>query len=342
MALLVAARTAAAAPLSAADVEQVVARAASDAQRAGLAAWIAVTDDSGAVIGLYRMAGAPDSVRVTGTRGRGIEGQDLSAGLAAISKAGTGAFLSSGGNAFSTRTGSFIVQEHFPPKVDETPGGPLFGVQFSSITCSDVQRPALPFGIAGDPGGVPLYRDGAVVGGVGVEAATYGIDLDPEAMADADDQLAEEHAALAGQGAFAPPPAILAEKIYADGIRLPYANTAAEGAAGALPAGTWVVTPRGGTSTRFVPATRGGVAGMADPRLPTHAGTQLSASEVDAILTRAAEQTVRTRAAIRQPLGSYAHVSIAVVDVGGAVLGFFQNADAPWHSIGLWCSGATR
>src|SRR3546814_13726552 len=33
----------------------------------------------------------------------------------AIAKAVTGAYLSSGGNAFSTRTASQIVQEHFPP-----------------------------------------------------------------------------------------------------------------------------------------------------------------------------------------------------------------------------------
>src|SRR3546814_1902796 len=33
----------------------------------------------------------------------------------AIAKAVTGAYLTSGGNAFSTRTASQIVQEHFPP-----------------------------------------------------------------------------------------------------------------------------------------------------------------------------------------------------------------------------------
>jgi len=59
---------------------------------------------------------------------------------AAIAKAITGAYLSSGGNAFSTRTASQIVQEHFPP-APSTVGlesGPLFGVQFSSLPCSDV------------------------------------------------------------------------------------------------------------------------------------------------------------------------------------------------------------
>ena len=58
----------------------------------------------------------------------------------AIAKAVTGAYLSSGGNAFSTRTASQIVQEHFPP-APTTVGlesGPLFGVQFSQLPCSDL------------------------------------------------------------------------------------------------------------------------------------------------------------------------------------------------------------
>ena len=31
--------------------------------------------------------------------------------------------------AFTTRTASFIIQEHFPPKDDNRPGGPLYGEQ---------------------------------------------------------------------------------------------------------------------------------------------------------------------------------------------------------------------
>ena len=58
----------------------------------------------------------------------------------AIAKAITGAYLSSGGNAFSTRTASMIVQEHFPPSAAARglESGPLFGVQFSQLPCSDL------------------------------------------------------------------------------------------------------------------------------------------------------------------------------------------------------------
>jgi len=62
---------------------------------------------------------------------------------------------------------------------------------------------------------------------------------------------------------------------------------------------------------------------------PTRAGAVLTAADVAAVLDQAASQSAKTRAAIRQPLGSSARVSIAVVDTTGAVLGFFQTGDAP-------------
>ncbi len=43
-------------------------------------------------------------------------------------KAITAAYLSSEGNAFSTRTASQIVQEHFNPGEFGGPSGPIFGV----------------------------------------------------------------------------------------------------------------------------------------------------------------------------------------------------------------------
>ena len=108
----------------------------------------------------------------------GLEGQRVPATLAAISKAGTGAFLSSNGNAFSTRTASDIIQEHRPVGVSFVMSGPLFGVQFSSLPCTDIKNnPPLPLGLAGDPGGMPLYKNGSLVGGIGVEAdGVYSID----------------------------------------------------------------------------------------------------------------------------------------------------------------------
>ena len=59
---------------------------------------------------------------------------DSPAALAAITKAITGSYLSSGGNAFSSRTASEIVQDTFPPNpaTINLGSGPLFGVQMTA------------------------------------------------------------------------------------------------------------------------------------------------------------------------------------------------------------------
>ena len=62
------------------------------------------------------------------------------------------------------------------PASTSRPGGPLFGVQFSSLPLQRRQAPRLAArASSGDPGGVPLYKNGRVVGGVGVEGdGVYG------------------------------------------------------------------------------------------------------------------------------------------------------------------------
>ena len=131
---------------------------------------------------------------------------------------------------------------------------------------------------------------------------------------------------------FEPPETIRADHILADGVRLAYADAPPAGAATARP-GMILLGPLPGGPSHRVDVTLGGVAGQAIWFYPTRAGQVLTASDVARILTQAAQQTVRTRAAIRQPLGSSARVSIAVVDLDGNVIGFFQNQDAPRFGI---------
>src|SRR6185295_19291942 len=155
----------------------------------------------------------------------------------AIAKAVTGAYLSSGGNAFSTRTASQIVQEHFPPSAAARglESGPLFGVQFSQLPSSDLATrfgalpPAAaligpkrsPLGLSADPGGFPLYKSGVVVGGVGFMGdGIYG--FDPE-IQDVDSD-AEEAIALAASTGFTAPDAIRAERVTVDGTSLRYSD----------------------------------------------------------------------------------------------------------------------
>src|SRR5258705_7935222 len=287
------------------------------------------------------MPGAPASttIRSVGTNGSGLEGAVEPAPLAAISKAGTGSLFGTTGDAFTTRTAGFIIQEHFPPGIQFRAGGPLYGVQFSSLPCSDIKKPALPLGLSADPGGLPIYKDGVAVGGVGIEGdGIYTVDRDPSDF----DQPFEELIAASAVRGFEAPALIRADNILVDGIRLPYSNVAsppapATMAFGSLPGVVPGAFPiRSAQTSAFVPANVGGVGGEVDTRFfPFVAGAlpagpnALSATDVQTIIAHAAQQANITRAAIRQPLGSNARVSIAVVDAAGTVLGVFRQLDAP-------------
>ena len=326
--------------LSADDVENVIAQAVAQAEAGGLKAAIAVTDKEANVLGVFNMTGAPTDTLIGGTTRCapcGLDGVRVPTALAAVSKAGTGALLSSQGHAFSTRTASFIVQEHFPPRVDFTPGGPLFGVQFSQLLCSDI-NPKLALGLSADPGGVPLYKNGILVGGIGVEGdGVYGLDADP---ADKDVPV-EELAAVAATRGFETPPEIRGEQIIVNGIRFPFVNAEMPGALTLTPfnllRGSVVIIPglipdiRGDQPSQFRGITLEGVQGRVDDRFFPFIGSSggLTASEVQRIIVQAAQQAFLTRAAIRQPENSAAEVNIAVVDPGGAVLGIFSTPDAP-------------
>jgi len=200
-----------------------MAQAVAEAQARQAQATIAVTDRVGNVLAVYRMGDPrtrkmtiatelkPDGTPLVFT---GLEGIELPATglenfnldqLGAIAKAVTGAYLSSEGNAFSTRTANTIVQDHFYPNQRGQPGGPLFGVQFSQLGCSDFSQrfngsgvsvgpKRSPLRLSADPGGFPLYKKGAVVGAVGVIAdGLYSIDKiinEPRPVQDLDEVIA--------------------------------------------------------------------------------------------------------------------------------------------------------
>src|SRR5712691_7281199 len=359
------------APLTVADVQTIIAQAVTQAVASNVDATIAVVDRGGNVLGVFQMTraigtatriGSSLSPRCAPGVGRtqpticGLEDQPVPATLAANSKAGTGAFLSSNGNAFSTRTASDIIQEHRPVGVSFVASGPLFGVQFSSLPCTDIKNPPLPLGLAGDPGGMPIYKNGSLVGGIGVEAdGAYSIDPNPFDI----DIPVEELIAVAGSRGFEAPSGIRSDQSLLDGVRLPYSNaeqsqtnSATMSFNDALRLGQVVaVGPREHLAVTFFNGTlRGTVdptAGFAsatagilaariavDPQganrfpfrnSPTPGG--LTAQEVQTILTQGIQTAYALRAAIREPQDSF--VQVNVVDVDGSILGYLGTPDAP-------------
>ncbi|MEP6742599.1 MAG: heme-binding protein [bacterium] len=332
------------------EVQTIIAQAVSAAASINRPVTVAVTDREGNVLGLFAMTGAPTMMQIrgggpsqspnpiTGLVPVGLEGTRLRSALGAISKAGTAALFSTSGNAFNSRTASFIIQQHFPPGVNFQSSGPLYGVQYSSLQCSDIKIPGLPLGLSGDPGSMPIYKNGIAQGGVGIEGdGVYGIDPDP---ADFDLPFEEVIAVSAVRG-FESPPLIRADNILVNGIRLPFTNatqvlTPATIPFSGLPGAIDPLFPiRAAQPSAFTSVTVGGISGESDPRFfpfissPTGGANSLTAADVDLIISHAAQQANITRAAIRQPLGSNARVSIAVVDTAGRVLGLFRQQDAP-------------
>ncbi len=242
--------------LTTADVGRIIGQVVQEAQARHKPATIAIVDRLGLLLAVYRMNGAPANLPIeSNPRGtnaspvlvNGLSGLSVlpvlnaplvPTELEAITKAITGAYLStSRGNAFSTRTASQIVQDHFNPGTRGAPSGPLFGVQFSSLSCSDLmvnqndlgtsaftQGPhRSPLGLAGDPGGFPLYKNGQLVGGIGVKAeGPYRVD---ENIYD-NDHSTDEIEALAGTHGYEAPAGIRADTITAGGLILRYSDAA--------------------------------------------------------------------------------------------------------------------
>ena len=341
--------------LTASDVQKIIQQAVAQADASGLKVTIAVTDKEGNVLGVFKMSGARDDITIgIGTRcaagnsappfNCGLEGlrvDGAGAVLGAISKGGTAAVLSTAGGAFDPRIANFLLQEHIPPGITGAASGPLFGVQFSQLLCSDV-NPSLPLGLAADPGGIPLYKNGQPVGGVGVEGdGKYGLANRREERID---KPVEELIALAAGRGFEPSPEII-DTLFPGGVRLPYAN---QQVPPALPLTAFsslngsVVLPfsiRDTPPSKFKVVNIGGnipVRMKIDiPIIGSPSAGGLTAAEVEKVLVQGVQQALITRAVIHQPVGSHIEVSVGVVDQNGVVLGAVSTTDAPISSFDI-------
>lgn len=350
--------------LTAEDVRLLIGRAVRAVNEPALI--VAVTDRGGRILGLFRTRAAPD--QVVGNFSRTVRAEDW-----AIALARTGAFFSNNQAPLSSRTVRFISGIHFPPGIAFTPNAALYGIEntnrgcpldpeieavlplpkslagmMENLPCTSTDErgcgpgiatgkadlaDTVPYPDAVDGGGLPIFKNGRVVGGIGVVAGPRG---EKKALAEA-----------IAFSAICPPPFLASilplpvpGVIFLDGIRLPFARIGGQEVP-PVPAdfrcpslmtsdvsdfpradeGRFLVEPRPGQD---VP--EGWLVAPRDGRL-------LSRDDVQRIVVQAVTTANRTRAAIRLPEGSRARFVIAVGDLDGRMLGVFRMPDATVFSI---------
>lgn len=293
--------------LLAADVDGLIQRAALAIDDARMA--IVMVDRTGRPLGVYRKTQATDEAVET-----------------ALSLARTGAFFSHNQAPLSSRTVRTLSRENFPEAPNQ-PAAALFGIENTNRGCG-FNAPFLPgkdvpaarnlandgpsLGVTTIPGGLPLFKGGLMVGGIGVA----GIGADAAEFAAV--------AATAGTPFFVPLPLPPPGAVFVDGIRLPYVAQTTR------PAGTQPAASPGGV---YVVAPRDGAAAPDGYLIGPRGGSTLSQAEVEAIVARAADRANRTRAVIRLPLGSRARMAISVADLDGTVLALYRMPDSTIFSL---------
>ncbi|HTW23934.1 MAG TPA: hypothetical protein VMD78_10055, partial [Candidatus Baltobacteraceae bacterium] len=179
--------------LTQSDVMTIVQTAAATANSGTMA--IAVTDRLGNILAVWEGASMP-------AMSTGNFSQAVPTGELAVSLARTASFFSNDQAPLSSRTVRYISGIHFPPGIENTPNAALYGIENTNRGCplSSNYLPGqtiptattingLPdrLGIitgkvdvddsdanAVNPGGVPIFKSGHLVGGVGIA----GVPLD--------------------------------------------------------------------------------------------------------------------------------------------------------------------
>ena len=134
-----------------------------------------------------------------------------------------------GSIAFTDRAIGFLHRPFFPDGINNTQAGPFstpiaqwsvfnVGLQLdliktnfqaaivgANVPCTSI--PSLPNGIQIFPGSVPLYKNGVLVGGIGISGD--GVDQDDIICA-------------GGGNGFSPAPEIRSDQFFVRGVRLPF------------------------------------------------------------------------------------------------------------------------
>ena len=244
--------------LTEANVNTIVLQAINEATARAKPATIAVVDRVGNVLAVAQMPGAPVSATITSGRGvtTGLENKALPTTLAATAKALTAAYLSSNGNAFTSRTANQIIQEHFNPRGCEDTGRALFGVSSANwrarISTPSPPRPRgavnagphrSPAGFAADSGGLRCTRTVFLPARSGLSA---GRPMGSTSTSSMSMSTTTKVIAIAGGFGFEAPASILASNIAVNGLSLRYTDASSANLAAVSAAGSLVPVPVGG------------------------------------------------------------------------------------------------
>ena len=333
-------------PLTSADVSTVVQNAVSSVNAPMV---VAVADRAGNTLAIFKTPNAPTTS--VGDFGQSVPSDELAVGLAR-----TAAFFSNDQAPLSSRTVRFISGVHFPPGVAGAPNGDLYGIENTNRGCTlssnflpgKILNPSLkldgsigstgvvtgkadlndsqPFAV--NPGGVPLFKGGAV-GGVGVVSTSP--------------QIAEYAAFSASENSLPLPSLPSPGVVIVGGVALPFVNQRtlpAGTSAGSMAfynAGTYSVPNCPNPQQCVLPA------GMLPPEgylVGPNDGKALSHSDVDEIIMNAEATAKMTRAVIRLPIGSTARMTIAISDLDGTLLGLYRMRDGTVFSVDVAASKA--
>jgi uncharacterized protein GlcG (DUF336 family) len=317
--------------LTSSDVAAVVEKTAASVNSDAMV--IAVTDRQGNILGIFRKPNAP--AMALANFGMQADTQEV-----AVALARTAAFFSNDQAPLSSRTVRYISGIHFPPGIDLTANAPLYGIENTNRGCPfnadyilgqgfppalsiDGSTPGL--GIltgkanlddsdptAVNPGGVPLYKQGVMVGGVGVAGVP----------ADVAEFAALSGAVGAGFGANPAPPGV----VIINGVAVPFVDqkTMPAGYGAGSADGGYLRGPFGSPNPPpegdLVAARAGPIGG-------------LTKDEVEGIVNAAVAEANLTRAVIRLPLGSRTRMTIAVADLDGAIIALHRMPDGTVFSI---------
>lgn len=281
------------------------------------------------------------------------------------------------------------VGGHFPPGVMFTPQVDLFDIEHTNRDTTDYLAPrfnanyvagkelpsvvswgkatnlfptGLPRGIGTLPGGIPIFKNGSEVGGIGVfypgttgyaseENSSFNVNFDPTKP---DRTLEAEYVAYAALGGSSAagvtvgtidgiPPLpgfdLPTGRIDLAGITLPlFGPAGCDGGPQSVVAvgksiGAGTVN---GTDQPVDPALDPLLAGTAVPDgilvAPTAGVGGLTAADVNQILNQGINAEKTIRAQIRTPAGTNAKFVIAVSDLDGNIIGLYRTPDATYFS----------